>query len=78
MFEHYLTWRDTVCDRGEDLSSALEKLTTSELYAAYERLMGGLAAERLAPENSGCDFHLAAGMIHGLLRRAGHKSSAES
>lgn len=74
----YLEWRDTVADRSEDLLDALEKLTVPELYAANDRLMGGLAAERLNPTNSHGDFHLAAGMIRSLLYKAGHKFSAES
>ena len=74
----YMEWRDTVADRSEYLLDALEKLTVPELYAANDRLMGGLAAERLNPTNSHGDFHLAAGMIRGLLYKAGHKFSAES
>lgn len=69
----YLEWRDTVATRGERLFGALEKLTVPELYAANDRLIGGLAAERLNPTNSHGDFHLAAGMIRSLLYRAGHK-----
>lgn len=74
----YLEWCDTVADRGEDLLDALEKLTVPELYAANDRLLGGLAAERLNPTNSHGDFHLAAGIIRGLLYKAGHKFDAES
>ena len=74
----YLEWRDTVAARGEDLLDALEKLTVPELYAANDRLMGGLAAERLNPTNSHGDYHLAAGMVCGLLYKAGHKFHAES
>ena len=74
----YLEWRDTVAARGEDLLDALEKLTIPELFAANSRLMGGLAAERLNPTRSHGDFHLAAGIIRGLLYRAGHKFDAES
>ena len=74
----YLEWRDTVAARGEDLLDALEKLTVPELYAANNRLMGGLAAERLNPTNSHGDFHLAAGMIRGLLYKLGHKLSIEN
>ena len=74
----YLEWRDTVADRGEDLLSALEKLTVSELYAANDRLIGGLAAERLNPSASHGDFHLAAGIIRGLLYKLGHKLSIEN
>lgn len=69
----YFEWRDTVAARDEDLLDALEKLTVPELYAANDRLMGGLAAERLNPTNSHGDFHFAAGMIRGLLYKAGHK-----
>ena len=74
----YLEWRDTVAARGEDLFDALEKLTVPELYAAKDRLMGGLAAERLNPTNSHGGFNLAAGIIRGLLYKAGHKFDAES
>lgn len=74
----YLEWRDTVAARDEDLLNALEKLTVYELYAAYGRLISGLAAERLNPTNSHGDFHLAAGMICGFLYKAGHKFSVES
>ena len=74
----YLEWRDTVADRGEDLLDALEKLTVPELYAANDRLIGGLAAERLNPTSSHGDFHLAAGIIRGLLYKAGHKFDTES
>ena len=74
----YLKWRDTVAARGENLINALEKLTVPELYAANDRLMGGLAAERLNPTNSHGGFHLAAGMIRGLLYKAGHKLDTES
>lgn len=42
----YLEWRDTVAARGGDLLDALKKLTVPEFYAANDRLMGGLAAER--------------------------------
>lgn len=78
MTPDYLKWRDTVAGRGEDLLNALKKLTVPELYAAKDRLMGGLAAERLNPTISRGDFHFAAGMIRGLLYKAGHKFSAES
>lgn len=74
----YMEWRDTVADRGEDLFDALEKLTVPELYAAKDRLLGGLAAERLNPTNSHGDFQLAAGMIRVLLYKAGHKPNAGS
>lgn len=74
----YLKWRDTVAARGENLINALEKLTVPELYAANDRLMGGLAAERLNPTNSHGGFNLAAGIIRGLLYKAGHKFDAES
>lgn len=74
----YLKWRDTVCNRDEYLVGALKKLTVSELYAANDRLMSGLAVERLNPTNSHGYFHLAAGMIRGLLYKAGHKFNAES
>lgn len=74
----YLGWRDTVANRGENLLDALEKLTVPELYAAHLRLIGGLAAERLNPSASHGDFHLAAGIIRGLLYKAGHKFKAES
>ena len=74
----YLKWRDTVAARGENLINALEKLTVPELYAANDRLMGGLAAERLNPTNSHGGFSLAAGIIRGLLYKAGHKFDAES
>ena len=74
----YLKWRDMVAARGENLINALEKLTVPELYAANDRLMGGLAAERLNPTNSHGGFNLAAGIIRGLLYKAGHKFDAES
>lgn len=74
----YMEWRDTVAHRGEDLLNALEKMTVQELYAAHDRLLGGLTAERLNPSASHGDFHLAAGMIRGLLYKAGHKFDAES
>ena len=73
----YMEWRDTVAHRGEDLLNALEKMTVQELYAAHDRLLGGLAAERLNPSASHGDFHLAAGMIRGLLYKLGHKLSIE-
>lgn len=74
----YMEWRDTVAHRGEDFLNALEKMTVPELYAAHGRLLGGLAAERLNPSASFGDFHLAAGMIRGLLYKAGHKLSIEN
>lgn len=74
----YLEWRDTVAARDEDLLDALEKLTVPELYAANDRLISGLAAERLNPTNSHGDFHFAAGMIRGLLYKAGHKFNTGS
>lgn len=74
----YMEWRDTVAHRGEDLLNALEKMTVQELYAAHNRLLGGLTAERLNPSASHGDFHLAAGMIRGLLYKAGHKFDVES
>ena len=74
----YLKWRDTVAARGENLINALEKLTVPELYAANDRLIGGLAAERLNPTNPHGGFNLAAGIIRGLLYKAGHKFDAES
>lgn len=74
----YLEWRDTVADRDEYLLDALEKLTIPELFAANDRLMGGLAAERLNPTNSNADFHLAAGMLRGLIFVKSRKPSVES
>lgn len=74
----YMEWRDTVVHRGEDLLNALEKMTVQELYAAHDRLLGGLTAERLNPSASHGDFHLAAGMIRGLLYKLGHKLSIEN
>ena len=70
--------RATIETRGENLINALEKLTVPELYAANDRLIGGLAAERLNPTNSHGGFNLAAGIIRGLLYKAGHKFDAES
>lgn len=74
----YIEWRATVAAPNENLLNALEKLTTPELSAAYGRLTGGLAAERLNPTNSHGNFHLAAGMICGLLFVRNRKHSAES
>lgn len=74
----YIEWRDTVATRDERLLEALEKLTIHELFAANARLRGGLAAERLNPTSSHGDFHLAAGMIRGLLSKATRKPNAES
>lgn len=74
----YMEWRDTVAHRGEDLLNALEKMTVQELHAAHDRLLGGLTAERLNPSASHGDFHLAAGMIRGLLYKLGHKLSIEN
>lgn len=74
----YMEWRDTVAHRGEDLLDALEKLTVSDLYTAYARLISGLVAERLNPTNSHGDFHFAAGVIRGLLYKAGHKFNTRS
>ena len=74
----YLKWRDTIAARDEDLLDALGKLTVPELHAAKYRLLGGLVAERLNPTNSHGAFHFAAGMIHGLLYKAGHKPNAGS
>lgn len=74
----YLKWRDTVAQREENLINALEKLTAPELRAAKDRLLGGLAAERLDPMTSRGDFHYAAGILDGLLYKAGHKPNAGS
>lgn len=74
----YLEWRATVAAPDEGLLNALEKLTIPELFAASNRLMGGLAAERLNPTSSHGDFHLAAGMIRALMLVKSRKPSAES
>lgn len=75
----YLEWRDTVAARGEDLFEAVNKLTVPELLDANDRLMGGLAAERLNPTNSCGDFHFAAGVIRGLLLcKAGQGTRTQS
>ena len=74
----YLEWRDTIAHRDEDLLNALEKMTVQELYAAHDRLLGGLAAERLNPSASHGNFHLAAGMIRGLLYKLGHRLRIEN
>ena len=71
----YMEWRDTVAQRNEALLVALRRLTISELYAAYERLIGGLTAERLNPDMSHGNFHLAAGIIRGLLVENGVSAS---
>lgn len=73
----YMEWRDTVVDRDESLIEALGKLTIPELLAANRRLTGGLAAERLNPSASRGDFHLAAGVIRGLLYKLGYKLNIE-
>lgn len=74
----YTEWRATVAAPNENLLDALEKLTIPELFAANDRLMGGLAAERLNPTNSNGDFHLAAGMLRGLIFAKSRKPSVES
>lgn len=74
----YIEWRDTVARRDQYLFDALEKLTIPELFAAENRLMGGLAAERLNPANSSGDFHFAAGIVRGLLSKATRKPNVES
>lgn len=73
----YMEWRDTVAHHGEDLFNALKKMTAQELRAAHDRLLGGLTAERLNPSASHGNFHLAAGMIRGLLYKLGHKLSID-
>lgn len=71
----YIEWRDTVARRDQFLFDALEKLTIPELFDAKNRLMGGLAAERLNPANSSGDFHFAAGIVRGLIFAKSRKPS---
>lgn len=74
----YIEWRATVAAPDENLFDALKKLTIPELFAAENRLMGGLAAERLNPANSSGDFHFAAGLLVVLLSKATRKPNVES
>lgn len=72
----YMEWRRTVTpDDLEDLFVALTHKSTEELHAAYERLLSGLAAERLNPSESRGDFHYAARLIEWLLYQRGHRPS---
>lgn len=69
----YRGWRSTIAHIDEYLDRVIPTLSTPELLAAYNDVLVGVARERLDLQRSCGDFHFAAGMILGELRKRGLK-----